>query len=63
LSEAGSEEAVDAHASSDESSGMYCFGASMITLGRIHEMENKCYFAEGDAHAPGEETTPEPGDD
>jgi hypothetical protein len=37
-SEAGLEEAGNAHASCDKSSCTYCFGASTITLGRIRKM-------------------------
>jgi hypothetical protein len=62
-SEAGLEEAGNAHASCDKSSCTYCFGASTITLGRIRKMAEKCYFAEGEACAAGEETTPKPMDD
>jgi hypothetical protein len=62
-SDVGSEEATSAHVSSDESSCTYYFGASTITLSRIHEMVEKGYFAEGEACAAREDTTPEPGDD
>jgi hypothetical protein len=42
---------------------MYCFGVSMITLGQIHKMADKGYFAEGEARAVGEEMTPETQED
>jgi hypothetical protein len=63
LSKPGLEETADAHASGDESSCTYYFGASMITLGRIHEMAGKGYFAKWEACAAQEETTLEHMDD
>jgi hypothetical protein len=48
---------MDEGASSDESSQMYYFGASTITLDHIKEMTKKGYFTEGEARAPREETT------
>jgi hypothetical protein len=59
----GSGSSVDDDGSSDESSRTYCFGASTITLSRIREMAKKGYFAEGEARAAGEETTPESQED
>jgi hypothetical protein len=61
--EAGSQSAGDVNAASDESSRNYCFGSSIITVSRIQEMMMLNYFTEGDAHAPEEETVPEPEDD
>jgi hypothetical protein len=51
---------ADDNASRDEISLTYFFGASTITLGRIWEMAEKGYFAEGEARAMGEETTLQP---
>jgi hypothetical protein len=62
-SDDGSDEATDAHAPDDESSRMYYFGESTITLSWIHEMVEKGYFAEQEARVADQETTPEPGDD
>jgi hypothetical protein len=47
----------------DESSWMYCFGASTTTLDRIREMVEKGYFSDGEAWAPREKTTSELNDD
>jgi hypothetical protein len=38
-----------------EASRSYLFGPSMVTVSRIREMASLCYFADGDAQAPGEE--------
>jgi hypothetical protein len=37
--------------------------SSTITVGKIKEMEEKCYFPEGEARAPGDETVQEPNGD
>jgi hypothetical protein len=42
---------------------MCYFGSSTITVGKIKEMEERGYFPEGEVHAPGTETMPEPNDD
>jgi hypothetical protein len=52
--EAGSDGSMNVDASNDESSHTYYFGASTITLGQIHEMAKKGYFAEGEARVAGE---------
>jgi hypothetical protein len=39
------------------------FRSSTITVSKIKEMEEKGYFPEGEAHAPGAETMPEPNGD
>jgi hypothetical protein len=42
-----------------ESTWSYDFGPSIITVGRIRQLEALGYFAEGSAHEPGEEVIPE----
>jgi hypothetical protein len=59
----GNFDSVDEKASDNENSHTYNFGASTITLGHIKEMEEKGYFVNGEARAPGAETMPEPDDD
>jgi hypothetical protein len=49
-----------ADAGFDEGPRSYCFGPSTVTVSRIREMAVLHYFAEGDAHAPREETVLEP---
>jgi hypothetical protein len=39
------------------------FRSSTITISKIKEMEEKCYFPEGEAHTPGNEIVPEPNGD
>jgi hypothetical protein len=46
-----------------ENSQTYYFGSSTITVGKISEMVEKGYFLESKAHAPGDETVPEPDND
>jgi hypothetical protein len=41
----------------------YYFGSSTITVSKIKEIEEKGYFAEDEARAPGAETMPEPYND
>jgi hypothetical protein len=41
----------------------FYFGSLTITVGKIKEMEEKCYFAEDEARAPGVEIVPEPNND
>jgi hypothetical protein len=41
----------------------YDFGASSVTVGRIHQLESLGYFAEGSVHEPGEEIIVELADD
>jgi hypothetical protein len=45
--------------SGNENSRTYYFGSSTITVGRIKEMVEKCYFPEDGARARGAETVPE----
>jgi hypothetical protein len=44
----------------DENSQTYNFRASTITLGRIKEIVEKGYFADGEAQAPGSDAASEP---
>jgi hypothetical protein len=39
------------------------FGASLVTVGHICQMESLGYFIEGSAHEPGEEIMPGPNSD
>jgi hypothetical protein len=57
------EDTLSEGGSGNENSRAYYFGSSTITVGKIKEMVEKCYFPEGGAHAPGTETMPEPDDD
>jgi hypothetical protein len=41
----------------------YDFGASSVTVGRIHQLDSLGYFAEGSMHELREETVWEPADD
>jgi hypothetical protein len=50
-------------ASDDDNSQTYYFGPSTITRGKIREMVEKGYFAEGKAREPGAEMVPEPDED
>jgi hypothetical protein len=59
----GTDESADERASDDENSQTYNFGASTITMGRIKEMMEKSYFADGDAHTLVAETMSEPEND
>jgi hypothetical protein len=52
---------VDAAATADDALRTYCFGALMTS--HICELVELKYFADGDAHEPGEETVREPWDD
>jgi hypothetical protein len=45
--------------SDNENSWTYYFRSSTITVNKIKEMEEKCYFLEDKARAPGAETVPE----
>jgi hypothetical protein len=47
----------------NDNSWTYYFGSSTITISKIKEMVEKCYFSEGKAHAPGAETMLEPEND
>jgi hypothetical protein len=49
--------------SDDENSQTYYFGPSTITRGKIKEMVEKGYFAEGEAYEPRAEMIPEPDND
>jgi hypothetical protein len=42
---------------------MYYFRSSTITVGKIKEMEEKCYFPEDEARAAGAKTMLEPNND
>jgi hypothetical protein len=59
----GTNNSLGGGASNDENSWTYNFGTSTITLGRIKEMVEKGYFADGQARAPGAESVPEPDGD
>jgi hypothetical protein len=59
----GTDDSTDERASDNKNSHTYNFGASTITLGRIKEMTEKGYFADGEARAPGAELVPDPGED
>jgi hypothetical protein len=61
LSAGGAE--ISIGASDDGNSRTYYFGPSTITRGKIKEMVEKGYFAEGEAREPGAETVPKPDDD
>jgi hypothetical protein len=50
-------------ASNDKNSQTYYFGSSTITVGKIKKMVEKGYFTEGEGHAFGGETVPEPDSD
>jgi hypothetical protein len=63
LSAGGTEDSIDGGASDDENSRTYYFGVSTITLGKINEMVEKGYFAEGEARAPRVEAVSEPDND
>jgi hypothetical protein len=41
----------------------YDFGASLVTVGCIQQLESMRYFAKGSAHKPREETVLEPNND
>jgi hypothetical protein len=54
VSSAGrTDDSKDGGASDNENSRMYNFGASTVTLGHIKEMEERGYFADSEARAPG----------
>jgi hypothetical protein len=61
LSARGAE--ISTGASDDDNSRTYYFGPSTITRGKIKEMVEKRYFAEGKAWEPRTETVLEPDDD
>jgi hypothetical protein len=49
---------------SDNAKLHMCYFRSLtITVGKIKEMEEKCYFPDGEARASGAETVPEPNGD
>jgi hypothetical protein len=49
---------------SDNAKFQTCYFESLtITVGKIKEMEEKCYFLEDEARTPGAETVPEPNGD
>jgi hypothetical protein len=54
---------TSAGASDDEHSRTYYFGSSTITRGKIKQMVEKGYFAEGEAREPRAKMIPEPDDD
>jgi hypothetical protein len=57
----GTDNSMGGGASDNESSWTYYFKASTITLGKIKEMVEKGYIAEGEARrSPGVEAIPEP---
>jgi hypothetical protein len=49
--------------SDNENSWTYYFQSLTITVGKIKEMEEKGYFPEDEAHAPGAKIVLEPNDD
>jgi hypothetical protein len=53
------EGSLDEGGCNDENSRTYYFDSSIVTIGKIKEMMEKGYFAEGEARAPGAETVPE----
>jgi hypothetical protein len=53
------EDTLSEGGSDNENSRPYYFGSSTITVGKIKEIEEKDYFLEGEARAPGAETMPE----
>jgi hypothetical protein len=59
----GTVDSMDGGAFDNENSQTYNFGASTITLGRIKEMVERGYFADGEARAPRAEAVSEPEDD
>jgi hypothetical protein len=54
------EDDLDEGASDNAKLRMCYFESSTIMVGKIKEMEGKGYFPEGEPHAPGAETMPEP---
>jgi hypothetical protein len=62
-SEGRTNDSTDERASDNENSQTYNFGSSTITLGRIKEMVEKGYFADGEARAPGAGIVPKPDED
>jgi hypothetical protein len=53
------EDNLDGGASDNAKLRTCYFRSSTITVSKIKEMEEKGYFPEGEAHAPGAETMPE----
>jgi hypothetical protein len=53
----------NANASTDRGPHSYNYDSLIMTVSHIGEMAEQQYFVEGGAHAPGEETVPEPKND
>jgi hypothetical protein len=59
----GTKDTLSEGGSGNENLWTYYFGSSTITIGKIKEMIEKCYFPKDGARAPRAETVPEPDND